>query len=95
VQGLNRKNGGPANSQAKEVDMERYRNLGGASNVVAFEIGQGSITVQFMDDSVYLYTSQSAGATNIAEMHRLARAGRGLNRFISHFVKKGYAKKLG
>ena len=41
--------------------MERYRNLGRDSNVAAFEIGNGSITVEFNDGSQYLYTNESAG----------------------------------
>lgn len=74
--------------------MEHYRNLGGDSNVIAFEIGEASITVQFADGSIYLYTNQSAGTAAIAEMHRLARAGQGLNSFIRRVVRKGYAEKL-
>ena len=74
--------------------MERYSNLGRYSNVAAYEIGNGSITVEFMDRSQYLYTDQSAGASSIAEMHRLARAGRGLNSYIGRVVKKGYARKI-
>lgn len=74
--------------------MERYKNLGGDSGVAAYEIGQGSITVQFKDGATYLYNNQSAGATNIAQMQRLAAAGQGLNSFISRVVRKGYAQKL-
>ena len=74
--------------------MEHYKNLGGDSGVVAYEIGLGSIMVQFKDGSVYLYTNQSAGAASIAEMQRLAKAGQGLNSFISRVVKKGYVRKL-
>jgi len=74
--------------------MERYKNLGGDSSVAAFEIANGSITVEFNDRSQYLYTDQSAGARSISEMHRLARAGRGLNSYIGLVVKKGYAKKI-
>jgi len=74
--------------------MERYRNLGGDSNVAAFEIGNGSITVEFNDGSQYLYTNESAGPGSIAEMHRLARAGQGLNSYIGRVVKKGYARKI-
>lgn len=74
--------------------MERYRNLGGDSNVAAFEIGNGSITVEFNDRSQYLYTNESAGPGAIAEMHRLARAGQGLNSYIGREVKKGYARKI-
>ena len=34
--------------------MERYQNLGGNSGVVAYEIGQDFIRVQFSDGSIYL-----------------------------------------
>lgn len=74
--------------------MERYKNLGGDSGVVGYEIAEGAITVQFKDGATYLYTTQSAGAGNLAEMQRLAVAGRGLNSFISRVVRKGYARKL-
>jgi hypothetical protein len=74
--------------------VERYKNLGGNSNVIAFEIGEGSITVEFGDGSVYLYTNQSAASGNISEMQRLARAGQGLDSFINRVVRKSYARKL-
>jgi len=74
--------------------VERYKNFGGDSGVIAYELGDGSITVQFNDGSIYLYTSQSTGPGNLAEMQRLAQAGEGLNSFISRVVRKGYADKL-
>ncbi|WP_331842468.1 hypothetical protein [Ralstonia solanacearum] len=74
--------------------MERYANRGGESNVVAYEIEQYSIKVQFGDGSIYLYTSQSAGAANLEHMKQLAKAGQGLNSFIGRVVRKGYASKL-
>lgn len=74
--------------------MERYKNLGGNSGVVNYKISEGTITVQFKDGATYLYTTQSAGSWNIAEMQRLAVDGRGLNSFISRVVRKGYARKL-
>ena len=74
--------------------MERYRNRGGDSGIVAYEKGPDSITVKFSDGSVYLYTNQSAGSANIEHMKRLAITGEGLNSFINRWVKKGYARKL-
>jgi hypothetical protein len=74
--------------------MEQYGNLGGNSGINAFEIGNGSIKVEFNDGSIYLYTNASAGSTNITIMHSLAMRGQGLNTFISKTVKKGYASKL-
>lgn len=74
--------------------MERYQNLSGNSGVTAYEIGQDSITVQFQDGAVYLYTGQSAGLANLREMQRLALAGQGLSSFIARVVRDGYASKL-
>jgi len=73
--------------------MNSYANLGGNSNVTAYELGSGYIRVQFADGSVYLYTDASAGAGNIATMQSLARAGRGLNGFINTNVKYNYESK--
>lgn len=73
--------------------MERYKNLGGDSAVHSFEFAPDSITVRFNDGFVYLYTNHSAGTSNMAQMHQLAKAGRGLNSFINREVRKLYAKK--
>lgn len=74
--------------------MERYLNLGRDSNVAAYELGIDSITVKFNDGSVYLYTSQSAGRGNLAELQRLAQIGQGLNGYINRYVRKAYAQKI-
>lgn len=73
--------------------MERYKNLGGDSSVVACSIEEGAITVQFSDGWCYLYNNLSAGAENVSELQRLAKAGRGLNGFIVKVVRKGHARK--
>ncbi len=74
--------------------MTSYKNLGGDSSVRAYELGVDSITVQFSDNTVYLYTYQSAGSENIEKMKALAIAGQGLNSFIMRYVKKAYSAKL-
>jgi hypothetical protein len=74
--------------------MKPYANLGGSSGVVSYETGPDSITVQFKDGSIYLYTNQSAGSAYIERMKSLAISGQGLNSFISTVVKKLYEKKL-
>lgn len=74
--------------------MDRYKNHGGDSGVVGYEIADTSITVEFRDGSIYLYTYQSAGAENIERMKKLAIAGDGLNSFIIRVVRKGYASRL-
>jgi hypothetical protein len=73
--------------------VERYKRLSGDSGVVAYEIRTDSITVLFDNGWHYLYTKRSAGAENIAEMHRLARAGQGLSTFISRFAHDRYQRK--
>ena len=73
--------------------MEVYKNLGGDSGVVAYEIGSDYIRVKFSDESIYLYPNGSAESHNIREMQRLARQGQGLNAFINTTVRKNYAMK--
>jgi hypothetical protein len=73
--------------------MQRYANLSGDSGVVAYEAGDGSITVEFRDGARYLYDTRSAGPKHIAAMQRLARAGRGLATYINRHVRQQYAQK--
>ena len=73
--------------------MEPYKNLAGDSAVVAYEIGNDSIKVQFRDGWIYTYNAESAGHSNIEHMKTLASAGSGLNSFISRVVKGQYAAK--
>jgi hypothetical protein len=73
--------------------MERYLDTNHDSGVAAYEFRPDGICVQFKDGATYLYTNASAGAANIEQMKRLARAGDGLNSFINQFVKMKYASK--
>ncbi len=74
--------------------MEHYKNLSGNSGITAFEIGPKSITLEFADGGVYLYTYRSAGRERIEKMKELAMDGRGLNTYINDVFRKGYAEKL-
>ena len=74
--------------------MQPYLNLGGNSNVRAYETGSNYIGVQFQDGSVYRYTYSSTGSDYIERMKQLAVSGQGLNSFVSSYVKKNYAAKL-
>lgn len=74
--------------------MQRYANRSGESGVVAYRIGQDSITVEFTSGVRYLYTVDSAGASNIARMSKLAAGGRGLATFISQHAHDRYARRL-
>lgn len=74
--------------------MQRYRNLDGGSGIVAFEVANDAITVEFINGSVYEYDYASAGRGNIERMKRLAAEGRGLSTFISQRVHDAYARRL-
>ena len=73
--------------------MTRYANLGGRSNVFAYEIGSTYIDVVFCDRSIYRYSYASAGSYNIERMKNLARQGCGLNSYIMYNCKYGYESK--
>ena len=55
--------------------MQTYANLGGNSNVRAYEIFDDGIRVRFNDGSVYVYTDASAGEYNIECMKACAERG--------------------
>lgn len=74
--------------------MQPYKDIDGDSNVAAYEIGQGSISVQFSNGGTYLYNGSAPGAAHVAEMQRLAQTGDGLNAYINKYVRKNYAAKL-
>ena len=75
--------------------MQQYSDRSGDSGVVAYEIGPGSIAVQFSRGGTYLYNNSKPGAEHVAEMQRLAQLGDGLNAYINKFVRKSYAQKIG
>jgi len=74
--------------------VEKYKDLNGNSGVEAYEIGRHSITIEFKDGNVYLYTYRSAGRVNVEKMQALARAGRGLNTFISQNIRAAFAERV-
>jgi hypothetical protein len=74
--------------------MTKYRNLSGKSGVNAYQKDYHSIIVEFIDQSQYLYTDQSAGVSNIKEMQKLADSGLGLHTYINKNVRKLYQEKL-
>lgn len=79
---------------AKRGEMDKYANLGRDLNVIGYDIGIGSITVYFSDGSAYLYGSIKPGINHVAEMQKLAIAGRGLNGYINKKVKYDYQQKI-
>lgn len=74
--------------------METYQNRGGDSGIAEYEISYDSIAVKFNDDSIYLYNYIRPGQAAVNHMKDLARAGQGLNSFISRTVRKNFFQKL-
>lgn len=77
-----------------KVPAEKYKNLSGKSTVAEYKIIHDSVTIRFVDHSVYIYTNQSAGRLNVNQMKALAIAGKGLGTFIDANLKEGYARKI-
>lgn len=76
------------------VKMQRYANLDGDSGVVAYATGPAGIAVEFATGAIYVYDIEHPGRQAVADMKRLARAGRGLSTYISLNVRDNYAKRL-
>jgi hypothetical protein len=74
--------------------MRSYENAGGASAVVAFENGDDSITVEYVDGSIYQYTYHNIGGVNVEQMKKYAGIGHGLYGFISRFVGRESGTRL-
>lgn len=73
--------------------MQIYKNLGGNSNIIAFELGDDYIDVQFNKGMIYRYSYISAGILKVNEMKRLALQGYGLNSYIMRNARTNYEFK--
>lgn len=74
--------------------MEYYRNVSGASGVLAYEVTQTQISVKFSTGWIYVYDYLSAGVDNVEHMKTLAINGTGLNSFINRRVKNNFTRKF-
>lgn len=73
--------------------MERYKNLGGKSGIVAYEIGDDYINIRFESGLNYRYSYFKPGNFHVERMKTLALNGHGLNTYINHHVKDKYESK--
>jgi len=74
--------------------MKFYENRSRTSPIVAYDFGENSITIKFVDGSVYLYTYDNAGNANVEQMKKYAGIGHGLNGFLTRFLKKGAGEMI-
>lgn len=78
------------------MPLYHYANNSGRSGVLAYDDGQpDAITVVFKAGRwrTYVYTVASCGRQTVETLKRLARAGSGLNSFITTHVGTAYARK--
>jgi len=72
--------------------MERYGN--DESGVIGYELTENGIILCFRSNGCYLYDDTKPGKKHISKMERLAKAGKGLNTYVSQNVRENYRKKL-
>ena len=70
-----------------------YKNLNGNSGIVAYEISDDAIDIEFEGGSVYTYTNSSVGNVCFHAMVALANAGMGLNAFINKYARSKYVNR--
>jgi hypothetical protein len=73
---------------------ERYESSTGDSGVVSYDVGPDSITLQFKDGAVYLYTYEKPGKDHVERMKHLAKSGKGLSTYVSRNVRDSHARQL-
>jgi hypothetical protein len=74
--------------------MQSYKNQGRDTGVIAYQISDEGIYVEFRDNSVYLYTAESTGVAAIEKMKDLAKKGKGLTTYINRYVRNKYERKI-
>ena len=63
--------------------MKTYNDLNGNSGIVAYEIADDTIDIEFASGGVYTYTRANLGEVNFGIMKALCEAGAGLNAFLN------------
>ena len=61
--------------------------------VLAYEIKNDSIEVEFTSGWIYHFSHVKPGALRVERMKQLAESGRGLSTFISRYVKNRYESR--
>jgi len=71
--------------------MVRYKNLGGDSGVIGYELGTDFIIVVFKGGKrPYRWSYKKAGQQHVENLKQLAESGHGLNNYIMTQVKNLY-----
>ena len=73
--------------------MTDYKNLNGDSGIIAYEIFDTYIRIQFEDEEVYVYSYDKPGEDEVEHMKKLAEEGKGLNTYINQKIRKKFDYK--
>jgi hypothetical protein len=74
--------------------MQPYKNLSGSSGVVAFQIGDQHIDIEFEGKQRYRYDYTKPGQQEVETMKVLAKSGKGLATFINQNIRDRFSTKL-
>ena len=70
--------------------MIPYKNIHRLSSILAYEIGDESIRIEFVSGAVRVYTYVNVGKTHVEAMKKCAIKGKGLGSYVmnneSHFI---------
>ena len=75
--------------------MTQYLNIHGNSNIVAYEILEDAIIVEFRSGKhrYYRYDYSNPGMSAVEEMKKLAIQGHGLNAYINKNARTRYVER--
>jgi len=68
--------------------MRTYGKNRADAGIRGYALLDDAIEIQFKDGGVYRYSARRPGAELVAEMRRLAMAGKGLSTFINQNVRE-------
>jgi hypothetical protein len=75
------------------MKMQKYSEEDHETGVVAYGLGENSITILFQEGWFYLYDGDKPGMEQVNDMKALALKGRGLSTYISQHVRENYKRK--
>jgi hypothetical protein len=76
------------------MPFEKYKNLSGRGGIIAFEVLEKAIILQFANNDKYLYDYMKPGKINVENLKRLTRKGIGLTTYINQKIRGEYRRKL-
>jgi hypothetical protein len=74
--------------------MHTYQNKSGNSGVLAYEIFDHAIHIEFTDGGIYRYSYEKPGPMAVEKMKKLARDGSGLATYINQHVREEYEQRI-